>query len=231
MKGIILVLFALLIFNYSTLSQKRNTPNEVSISTSFIWYDVELIQGNGPLRDKKGNASSYGFNVNYSKTLLKHFFIVGGIGLNKQRFNVTRSIDYDDGTTGLLYSTSKYSYDCIHSLIGVGYNHFFKDNYLLKGSLTYNQFHTYRQQYALSFTPPPPGSNKIKADSKFLFGQSYNTSIGVRRFVGNSFSVGIDAILPVYTRWKKDRKFGENPNEYYSPKLSAGVNMSASINF
>ncbi|HEY0057914.1 MAG TPA: hypothetical protein VGB56_02205 [Flavisolibacter sp.] len=230
MRRIALFSLLLLSFNCSSYCQGKKGLNEIAISIPSIWSHVEVTQGNGPVNEKEGGAWGYGLNAAYSRTIFKGFFLTGGLGIFRQNFSLSRPTDYDDGVTSLLYSTSKYGYGCLHSLIGLGYNFPVKRGYFLKGSLTYNQLNTFSQEYTLAIMPPS-GNDEVKRSEKYLFGRTYNAALGLRRLASGPFVYGIDAVVPVYTRWRKDPRFREDPAEHYSPRFSAGINISAAFKF
>lgn len=170
-----------------TFGQKNQKHNELSFSATFFSNKTQITAGNGPFREKKGKIWSNGINATYSRTIVKNIFIIAGAGLYKQHFEISRPINYNDFRTRLLYSTKNYSYDWVQSTVGIGYNHYFKKNYLLKGSLTYNQFNTYKQKYELKFTYDSSQSNIINSDLKYRFGKSYNFSVGGGVLLANAF--------------------------------------------
>ncbi len=89
----------------------------------------------------------------------------------------------------------------------------------------YNFFNTYKQEFknaasdaSILYGYPNPEIRK----EKYNFGHSVFIQLAIKRNFGKNFGVELSAVLPVYTRWRKDSIFDEDTNEFYSPDASFG---------
>lgn len=206
---------------------QKNKKGELGISVPVVWNTTEIYNSYSGARAKNisGCAMSYGANLTYSKNIYKSFFATIGIGYFMQKFGIKRPFDYNDPATNLLYWTDNYYYQCLQYIGGIGYNHTLNKNYQLTGTLTYNQFNTFRQVFK-----PDWGSPDAQVENKkYSFGKSIIISGGVNRTLTKRLSIGINILFPVYNQWRKDIIFRENANEFHDSKIVIGAAITASF--
>jgi hypothetical protein len=196
-----------------------------------IWNKTTIYNSYSGARAKDitGNAISNGINLNYSRTIYKNLFAKIGAGYFKQKFGMQRGFDYEETHTisGLYYSTEYYSYSTLTYFGGVGYNTIIGEKYNLRFLAAYNFFNTYKQEFKHDFNGLPGNINpQIRKDS-YAFGSSIVLQPGISRPLYKNFRIGIDILLPVYNKWRKDKIFREDMNEFYGSDFSIG----GSINF
>lgn len=232
MKKIFLLLMALGLIQQS-FCQKSRANEQIGLSIPIIWNNTEIFNVYSGARAKfiSGSAVSLGVNFNYSRNIFKNIFFVGGIGYYKQNFGIVRPFDFNgDTTTKYGYHTKKYSYGNINSIIGLRYNHELNRNYSLCGSLLFNGLYSIHQKYIpISLTNYAIKKYQVESNS-FSFGRMLNLNLGANRKISKKLSVGVDLVLPLYTRFRKDRIFQENANEFYHSKFSIGTNISIKHN-
>ena len=118
------ILFAILIISsVRGYSQKKaaHKVNAIGISVPVIWNKSEAtFYRLGSAMFPSGNATSYGINVNYLRTLYRGIYGIVGIGYFRQAFEIVRPFDYDS-PNNFGYGTKSYKYDNVQLLLGVGY--------------------------------------------------------------------------------------------------------------
>lgn len=203
--------------------------NELGITGTYIWNKTTIFNVYSGARAKNitGEAFSSGFNLNYSRTIYKNFFARVGVGLFNQRFEIVRPFDFDQIPAGtkILFSTNYYTYSTLNYLGGGGYNWRLR-KYNLRLFGLYNFFRTYKQEFKSNandiFTSTYGIANPQIRKDKYTFGHSFLMQVAIKRNFGKNFGVELSAVLPVYTRWRKDEIFKEDTNEFYSPDASFG---------
>ncbi|MBX2947605.1 MAG: hypothetical protein KF725_17375 [Cyclobacteriaceae bacterium] len=222
----ILVVCTLTIFNSSGQSN-------LSVSVPVIWSEVKVKDNWTPptapnyKEYHSGSAVGYGINLYYSfqpklLTKDKHFFMNIGAGYFKQRFNVTRPFDYNSPVQPI-FRTDHYSYHCWQGLIGLSYNYQLKKDYFLMGTLTYNALYSFRQDYVPTFTAETQVNHE-----KINFGKIVSLNVGLNKYLGERFWLGLHVVAPLYTRWRNDKIFRDDPTTYYHPKFGLGTYLSVS---
>ena len=207
---------------------ENNKVNIIGISIPIIWNNSEATYYRlGSPQYPKGNAVSYGININYSRLLYKGFYGKIGVGYFNQCFKIIRPFNYYDNPGQLLYSTQSYNYNNIQLFAGLGYTKKINKNIILNGCINYNYFSSFTQKYIVY------KDNKIwQINKKSLsLGKMVNFDFGMERNVSKKISLGVNFIIPIYTRWNKDEIF---INNYYSNdeqqiarnKFSAGFAVS-----
>lgn len=179
-----------------------------------------------------GTAISYGATITYSKNIYKGFFATVGIGYFKQNFGIRRPFDFNGDTiTNFGYYTKKYSYENINWIIGLGYDHELNKNYSLHGGLFFNTLYSIRQKYIPSKLTNYTFKKYQVETNSFFFGQVLNLNVGANKKLSPNLSVGADLVLPVHTKWRKDKIFREPENKFYRSKFSIGTSISFKYNF
>jgi hypothetical protein len=225
------------------LSQ-NNEVNELAISQSFIWNNTTVYDAYSGARatNKSGTSVSSGINLNYSKTLYKNFYAKIGIGYFKQKFGIHRGFDFEQPNvvTGLFYTTKYYAYRSLNYWGGIGYNKLFMRNHgkiLPKNSgfrvlVVYNFYATYKQEFKHDFDGNLFGNpNPQIRKENYSLGNSLGLQAGFNRPLFKKVGIGIDLLLPIYNKWRKDRIFRENINEFYGSNFSIGTSLNLIYNF
>ncbi|MCZ2223206.1 MAG: hypothetical protein LC122_06205 [Chitinophagales bacterium] len=210
-------------------AKSRIENGRIGITIPVIYNNSKgVYYTSGNRREPTGNAISYGININYSHFLYKNLYIIGGVGLYAQNFDIQRPFQYKtpDGTEPLV-STKKYTYQNIQFLIGVGCEKMISDKWSLGGQLSYNIYSSYRQKYEQEYFP---GKNEVYKN-RLMLGSTVNLDLRCERYLNNRFSIGAAIIFPVYTHWNDDKIF--NKYDYADdtqiiayPKFSLGANLS-----
>lgn len=228
------IFFGLLVFcNYNSFCQKRKSNDQLGLSIPVLSNTTEILNVYRGTRANyvSGKALSYGINLNYSRTIRKGFFVTIGIGYFNQNFGIPRNFDFNgDTTTKFLYGTKRYSYNNINWILGLGYSLDLNKNYALRGSLLFNGLYSFRQKYTPNVLTMYAFKEYQVETKSFSFGQMFNLNLGASRKISKRLFIGADIVLPLYTKWRKDRIFRENESEYNTSKFSAGTNLSVRYN-
>jgi len=173
----------------------------------------------------KGYSWRSGFNLNYSfipsfipKTIDLRVCI--GLGYVKQQFTIDRPFNYASPLEPVFY-TDHYSYFCWEWSVGVAYYHSFNKQYFMSGILSYSGQHSFRQEYV-----PTTGDSPQVGYSQIDYGKLVVLSIGINRNLSDKFSLGFNVLVPLYTRWRNDVIFGDDPSEFSNPAVSIGTSAS-----
>lgn len=238
MKNMLLTLLfiSISLIGYTQGLGERN--NSIGISIPIIFNNSNGVYYSlGNRKEPKGKANSYGLNINYSKKYLNSMFVNVGVGYFKQSFNINRPFDFSgDTVTNLLYSTEKYNYDCITLGAGIGYNYKFKDRLRFNGLASLNFFNSFKQEYT------PNGYSgfqhqTVETTSKNMnIGYSINVSGGVEYYFSNYFSLSVDVVLPVLTKWGEDEifissDFGNDAHKIAENRFAFGNIISLKYHF
>jgi len=224
--------FFLLLFLSSSIklySQDKNSSNKLGFLIPIVWNNSNGVYYSlGRRKEPSGNAASYGININYSHFVYKNFFVIGGVGYYRQRFNIQRPFQYrtPDGSEPLV-STTNYSYHNIHFLLGVGYQKNINEKWAVTGQLYYNIYNTYKQKYEQGYAP---GKNEVYKKN-FMLGKMINLDMRCERYINNRVSLGAAIVLPVYTHWNDDTIFykydyANDTQIAAETKFSLGANLS-----
>ncbi|MBS1559813.1 MAG: hypothetical protein JST69_13920, partial [Bacteroidetes bacterium] len=212
--------------------------NSLSVSVPMIYSNVTVKNNWSPptaynrQNEFNGTSLGYGLNVQYSfkpppfLTINKHFSLNIGVGYYRQVFNVERPLDYISPLFIVFY-TKNYSYDCIHGLVGISYNQPIGKSYSLRGSLTYNLLNSFRQEYSVTYTSPP----EITHNSINRYGNFITCSLGGDKKINKRFSIALNILVPVFTRWRNDKIFGDDPSTFCSPSFSLGGSVNVIYRF
>lgn len=224
MKNFFTIFWLLLFCNYNSFCQKRKAHNQIGLSIPVIGNNSEATRyllGN-PLYPS-GKAISYGININFSRTIYKNFYGIIGVGYYKQKFGIARPFNYPSPNQ-LGYATDSYVYYNSQLYGGVGYKRPINKILSINGSTTYNQFYSFKQKYIHS-----PLSDLINHKSMSI-GRMINLNMGVENNI-KKISVGLDAVLPISTRWNNDEVFYEGTQQIARNKFSIGAILSVNYPF
>jgi hypothetical protein len=228
-------------------AQKAKDQLEIN---PFVRYDVYPefsyhYAGRASTNHLKMKGVSWGINANYKKAIAQSFFLKLGVGYYRYTFNKldnyqppfgtadSREVDYPS-PLWILFYTNKYWYHTISGNLGL--EHWFSLNRNLKitTGVNWNPYFTYSKHYHIDY-----GSNgtmhsvNYVVPQKRYFGYSVNLTAGIQKRV-KGFLIGPTIILPIYDRWKKDEKFGENENESrekWFNGIGLGITLSKDLNF
>lgn len=227
------LLFLLAVVSATNVAAQKEGKNSIGISVPVVWNSTKIYNSYSGARGKNisGTAYSNGVNITYERTVYKSLFAVIGIGHYKQNFGIQRPFDYDDPSTNLLYWTDRYYYVCIQYIGGLGYNYELSEKYKLKGLLTYNHFDTYRQEFIPQYTSSEAGGKSQEETKKYTFGKSVILTGNLSRNLTKNIGIGVNLLLPVYNRWRKDIIFREDTNQFYGSEFSVGLGITASYKF
>lgn len=181
-------------------------------------------------------GTSYGVNGVFRRRITKTYSVYVGIGFYQLRvdkirgpipFNIpgtrtARNIDYDDGMTNLLYSTSQYHYNNLAITIG------FDKEFLTKRKIKFDiageiiGYKTLSQKYRLM-----NGSKHYMSHNNKPFELGVNINPGfIKEY--RKFYLRPSLIIPVYQNLKGDKVFYENPKMNIS-KWFNGIGISLKI--
>lgn len=202
---LIILLLTLSVKGYMQISQDK--LNTIGVSVPVIWNKSEgTYYALGNRKTPQGNAVSYGLNINWSRTIYKNIFGVAGIGHFRQAFGIERPFNYvTPDSSKPIVTSKKYFYSTIQFNVGIGYQKSLTDALLLKGTLVYNYYHSFRQQYT------PQGSTPSQRSKKSIgIGSIINVAAGIEKRLANKISAGIDLIIPISNNWNTDKIFFNN---------------------
>ncbi|MEQ1798608.1 MAG: hypothetical protein ABL872_11700 [Lacibacter sp.] len=231
------------LFSYYSFCQNIKV-SEFALSQTLIYNKTTVYDSYSGARaaDKSGTAISNGINLTYSKTIYKNLYGKIGIGYFKQKFGIHRGFDFEQtvATTNLFYSTKYYSYHSFNYFGGVGYNKILSknkskilpQNSALRLLAVYNFFNTYKQEFKHDFDNDNLFGNinpQIRKES-YSLGNSIILQAGILRPIFKNFGIGLDLLVPVYNKWRKDKIFRENTDEFHGSDFSVGTSINLIYN-
>ncbi len=240
MKKTIVILCSF-IFTVNSFGQYNN---DVSLSVPFLWskYEVTNLYGvYGSDKQSNGKGWSNGVDATYRRKIFNGLFVIGGIGYFKQKFDFSgsriptdssirtsnaRPFQYNS-TARLLFSTTHYNYDNYLFILGIGYNYSASTKLDIRGDVAYNQMNTFKQKYFPDYANYDPQVNRLN----YLFCKSFILSVGSAWKFNKKISTGINLLIPLSTKYRKDYIFKENTNEYFTPTSSLGISLSINYHF
>jgi len=231
-KASITILITIIALNTFSQFKKEQKLNSIGISIPVIWNNSEATYYSlGNRKTPTGSAISYGLNINYSKLFYKGLFGKIGLGYFKQSFRIIRPFAYRSPIE-LLYSTETYHYNNIQLFAGVGYRKKINNEYRISGNVSYYYFNSNQQKYIVNKKYNTWQVNK----KSFSIGQMINLNLGIERTISNKFSVGLDVILPLYTKWNNDEIFfkydySNDTQQIARNKFSIGTAISCYYHF
>ena len=144
-----------------------------------------------------------------------------GAGYFNKRFDVIRPFNYNS-MVFIIFYTDHYSYHCFQGNIGLTYNWELPNKFLLSSNFTYGVLKSFKQKYSPTRSDYPTQSNTNQID----FGKMASVSVGLNKYLGESFSVGLHLLIPIYTGWRNDEIFDDDPSTFSRPDLSIGSVIS-----
>jgi hypothetical protein len=204
--------------SYTNLRSTIVVPNNYSPSTAVHRQN-----------QFSGRATGLDLSVNYSFPLpalikSKNILFHVGVGYFNERFIVKRPFNYYS-TIDIIYYTRSYTYDNLQARLGISYNYRLNKKYFLTARLGYQAFSSFRQRYFPQSTPLeryPTEVHKQQMD----FGSMVTGAIGINRYIGKRFSIGVDATAPIFVRWRNDKIFGDDPTKFFMPRFSVGSTLT-----
>ncbi len=209
----------------SLLGRYDKHANYVSNFADRVYNDTNKLYGfsygiNGIYRRKISNSTFIYLGLGYYQ--LRIAKIRGPIPYNIPGTRTARNINYDDGSTNLLYSTSKYHYNDLAITIG------FEKTFLIKRNLDFDVgtevigYKTISQKYSLL-----DGSKHYETDNDKPFEFGVNLNAGINKEF-KRFYLKPSLIIPVYQNLKGDKVFYEDPKMNIS-KWFDGIGVSIKI--
>jgi hypothetical protein len=207
----------------------------ISISATNTWSRITVPNNYSPSTAIKrqnqfeGRATGLDMSINYSfalPVLIKnsHILFHVGAGYFKERFIINRPFNYYS-FVDIIFYTKSYSYDNLQAKFGVSYNYTLNKKYFLAAKVMYQVLNSFRQQYTPRSNPInyyPTEVHKQHMD----FGNMVMGAFGINRYIGKQFSIGVDAVVPIFVRWRNDKIFGDDPTKYYRPRSTAGSTVT-----
>lgn len=181
-------------------------------------------------------GTSYGANITYRQKITENVSASLGVGYYRLRvdkikgsmpFNMpgtrtARSIDYDDGTTNLLYSTSKYHYNNLAVTLGLNKTIPLKERLSLDIGAEGIAYYSLSQRYRLFDGPNHYSTNNTKP---LEFGA--NATLGILKEY-KKFYISPALLVPIYQNLKGDKVFYEDRNMSIS-KWFNGIGLTLRI--
>lgn len=181
-------------------------------------------------------GTSYGVNGIFRRQFTKRYSVYIGIGFYQLRvdkirgpipFNIpgtrtARNIDYDDGMTNLLYSTSQYHYNNLAITFGLDKEFLRRKNFRFDIAGEVIGYKTLSQKYRL-----------MKGSKYYMTHNNKPLEIGININPGfikeyRKFYLRPSLIIPLYQNLKGDKVFYEDPN-MNSSKWFNGIGLSLKI--
>ncbi len=202
--------------------------SNLSVSFPMIWSSVKVKDNWTPPTAPnykeyiEGSGFGYGINLGYSiqpKFIIKdkHLFLDIGTGYFSQKFDIRRPFDYVS-MFDLIYRTEYYVYRNWLWTVGLTYNYQIKRGFALVAKASYTGLHSFRQEYT-----PTKGDSPQKDRRNIDFGKMLTINVGLDKKLSNRFLAGIHLTVPVYTRWRNDVIFKDNPSTFSQPNFSMGA--------
>lgn len=236
MKNLLLIIKTFLVsiiflLSKSSRSQITDTKSAIGISIPVILNNSEATYYQlGSPKYPQGKAISYGINVNYSFFFYKGIYAKIGAGYFRQTFGISRPFYYASRIQ-FGWETDSYTYNNVQVYGGIGYKKAISKTILLNGSISYNQYYSFRQKY-INASPVPSQVNH-----KFItIGRMIGLGIGVEKKVSNKISTAMRIIFPFSIRWNNDEIFAyygysDNTQQIARNRLSLGAAFSCYYNF
>ncbi len=163
-------------------------------------------------------GTSYGADIIYRQNLTKTVSAYIGvgyyrIGIDKIKgsmpFNIpgtrtSRSIDYDDGMTRFLYSTSKYHYNNLAGTLGLNKTFPLRGSFFLDAGLEGKCYYTISQKYQLL-----DGRKSYSTTNAKPLEFGVNMTLGILKEY-RKFYIRPAILIPVYQNLKGDKVFYED---------------------
>jgi len=213
-----------------------HAQSSFTLSLPLIYSKLEMPNNWSPStainRQNQFNGSTVGTGItlvySFRPTFIikdKHISMNVGVGYFKQGFDIQRPFDYVSPAKPIFY-TDYYSDHCLSWSLGVSYKYSLGANYFLTGNITYGLLSSFRQDYTPTYSVVGTGYFTQTNYNRIDFGNMLMLAIGINRNISDCLSLGFNVIAPVYSRWRNDKIFKDDPSTSYGPKFSLGSSLS-----
>lgn len=197
----------------------------VSSFAGRVYNDTNRLYGfsygiNSIFRRKISKSNSVYFGIGYYQ--LRVAKVRGPIPFNIPGTRTARNIDYDDGMTNLLYSTSQYHYNNLAITFGLDKEFLLKRNFKFNIAAEVIGYKTLSEKYRLM-----NGSKYYVTHNNKPLEFGININAGVIKEYRN-FYLSPSAIIPIFQNLKGDKVFYEDPKMNISKWLN-GIGLSLKI--
>jgi hypothetical protein len=236
MKKLIPVIPALLIC-FASFGQS-NKSIEISLTGRYDVHGNYVSNFAGRAYNDTNTISglSYGINGVFRHRIIKSYSLSLGVGFYQLRadkvkgnlpFNIpgtrtARNIDYDDGRTNLLYSTTQYHYNNLAISVALDKEFKIKTNFKFNIAAEFIGYKTLSQKYRLF-----SGSDFYNTSNNKPLEFGVNLNAGVIKEY-KKFYLRPSLILPIYQNLKGDKVFFEDSKMNISKWLN-GIGLSFKI--
>jgi len=218
---------------------------QMEIAPYFNWnsypkfvYAINSVTSNAVII----KGQSWGIKASY-KLPVNEFYLKAGFGYYKYRFNKIRQIntlggkssnriiDYtpDDAyTPSINFTTNNYWYNTISLNVGIEKPFFLSKEMQIVGGVDVNNYFTFSQTYHITY-PHPKGYDYKTSDKRF-FGFSANVFVGLQKEL-KKFKIGPSLEIPIFSMWKKDKKFPQETNNDNRRKWLKGWGIGVTYTF
>ena len=232
------ILFSLIILSFISASGQNKKSIEFSLIGKYDRHAdyVSNFAGRAYYDTNKLYGMSFGANITYRQKLTKSIsasLSIGyyRLGIDKIRgsmpFNIpgtrtSRNIDYYDGMTRLLYSTSKYHYNNLAVTVGLSKTVPLNNRLYLDFGVEGIGYYSFSQRYRLF---DGPGYYSTTNSKPLEFGA--NATFGILREY-KKFYIRPALLVPIYQSLKGDKVFYEDRNMSIS-KWFNGIGLTLRI--
>jgi len=210
---------------FSLIGRYDQHADYVSNFAGRVYNDTNKLYG-----------KSYGANITYRKRITKSISASLGIGYYRlgvdkikgsMPFNIPgtrtgRNIDYDDGMTNLLYSTSKYHYNNFALTVGLSKTALLRSRLYLDFGAEGIGYYSFSQRYQLL-----NGKKYYSTSNAKPWEYGVNVTIGILQEY-KKFYIRPALLIPIYQNLKGDKVFYEDRNMNIS-KWVNGIGVSFRI--
>lgn len=176
---------------------------------------------------------SHGDYILYKRRGIKDLFLRLGLGFYRLSVNnirqttpwrtiaTARNINYNDGSTRLLYSTTNYYYNTLQLSAGLEKEYRLKKNFNLTAGSDYLYYYTFSQRYNL-----PDFGKEYKTHNNRTLGYGIIAQLGLVKYFRDIY-VSPKIIIPVFQSIKTDPVFlegSQNLNKWFN-----GIGLSFTI--
>jgi hypothetical protein len=210
----------LVILSFITASGQNKKSIEFSLIGRYDQHAdyVSNFAGRAYIDTNRLYGTSYGATVIFRQKISKSFSASLGVGyyrlgidkikgtmpFNMPGTRTARNIDYDDGMTNLLYSTSKYHYNNLAVTLGLNKTAQLKDRLYLDFSAEAIGYYSLSQHYRLM-----DGKKYYSTSNAKPLEFGVNTTLGILKEY-NKLYIRPALIIPVYQNLKGDKVFYED---------------------
>jgi hypothetical protein len=211
----------------SIQSYSQNASHSVRVSVPAVWNASETAHHTlGQRRSVIGEELSLGLNISYTQVLFGPLNSVGGIGLLKQAFGLSRAVHMDAPIQPVFY-TKRYIYHSIHLFAGANFAIQLDPEFFMTVESTYNWLHSYKQKYITSSFSYPQRTRR----KKLGLGNFILASVGIERRVMERVKCGVAIVALLDVRWNDDKTFigysySDDTQRIAKNILSMGLNFS-----